>query len=266
MKNYKQFILLSHPRSGSTYLLNLLQRYFIMRFYPRLRRNGPDFGGNFVHTHDIIPDLDWHPGEVKNYSDVTITNTVVKTLFDYNEKDIYTVWKIFINDHKLKINYQTICDTTNFFSIGRKNWKHTVISFLKSKQTGIWNSLEEVDVKEFNYHNVDVYDIYHICHMITIWYNLTKKYEVTIIWYEDLIFTTKDLEIFGFDFDNLHTTYNINSQNNISLGSTKKVTKLSDYEMFDEMLKSKNIQIAKLLKATNLPIDKNNQNLLRDIC
>ena len=102
--------------------------------------------------------------------------------------------------------------------------------------------------------------------MITIWYNLTKKYEVTIIWYEDLIFTTKDLEIFGFDFDNLHAPYHINSQNNISLGSTKKVTKLSDYEMFDEMLKSKNIQIAKLLKATNLPIDKNNQNLLRDIC
>lgn len=47
---------------------------------------------------------------------------------------------------------------------------------------------------------------------------------------------------------------------------TKKITKLSDYERFDEMLKSKNFRIDKLLKETNLHIDKNNQNLLRDIC
>ena len=271
MKNYKQFVLLSHPRSGSTYLLHLLERYFFVRFYPKLRYSGPDYGGNFVHTHDLIPDVDWHPGELKDYRNVTTTNTVVKSFYDYNKKDIYTVWKIMINDLNFKMDYQTIGDTTNLFSIGRKNWKHTVISLLKSKQTGIWNSLEEVDVKEFDHLSVEVEDIIHTCKLISHWYNLTKnltkKYEVTNIWYEDLIFTTKDLEIFGFDYDNLHTIYDVNTiKNDLIMLETKKVTKLSDYERFDEMLKSKNIRIDKLLEATNLPIDKNNKNLLRDIC
>jgi hypothetical protein len=271
MKNYKQIVLLSHPRSGSTYLLHLLERYFNVRFYPKLRYSGPDYGGNFVHTHDLIPDVDWHPGELKDYRNVTTTNTVVKSFYDYNEKDIYTVWKIMINDLNFKMDYQTIGDTTNLFSIGRKNWKHTVISLLKSKQTGIWNSLEEVDAKEFDHLSVEVEDIIYVCKLISHWYNLTKnltkKYEVTNIWYEDLIFTTKDLEIFGFDYDNLHALYDVNTINDdLNLVLTKKVTKLSDYERFDEMLKSKNIRIDKLLKATNLPIDKNNQNLLTDIC
>jgi len=265
MKNYKQFVLLAHPRSGSTYLMYLLQRYFNMRFYPRFRHSGPDFGGNFVFTNDLITDVDWNPGEVKNYRDVTTTNTVVKSLYDYNEKDIYTVWKIIINDLMFEMDYQTIRDTTNLFSIGRKNWKHTVISFLKSKQTGVWNVIHEIDIQEFDHLSVEVKDIIYICKLISHWYNLTKKYEVTNIWYEDLIFTTKDLEIFGLDYDNLHEQYDANTLLDNSNLDSKKVTKLSEYEMFDEMLKSKNIHIDELLRITNLPVNEKNKNLLIDI-
>lgn len=253
IKNDKQIVLWSHPRSGSTYLTTLINVYFIERFKINLETDDES-----QYSNHFMPIWD---SEVKVYRDEIFTANLLKRFYDFNERDIYSVWKIMTtyyknNKPKLTVDYDTVYRTTNSFSIGRKNWKHTVISFLKSKQTGVWNTTEKTEIKEFDYKNVKIKDIFAICHMIAFWYITTKKFGVPLIWYEELTFTQNDLHIFGLGYDDIELDPNL---------FTKKVTKQNEYELFDEIIKHKNISLEQIIKRTKLPVDKENINLLRDM-
>lgn len=253
MRNNKQIVLWSHPRSGSTYLTNLLTVYFIELFEINLINDDES-----SYDEKFIPIWD---NEVKEFRDEILTANILKNFYDYNDKDVYTVWKLMTtyyknNKPKFKIDYDNVYNLTNSYSIGRKCWKNTVISFLKSKQTGLWNTTEKIKLEEFDYKNVKVKDFVAICHMISFWQRNMKKYDMTNIWYEDLSFTSEDLGIFGFNYSGVNLDFD---------KFTKKVTNEYEYELFDKIVQDKNISLPNLIKRTKLELDPENTNLLKDI-
>lgn len=242
MRNHKQYTIWGHARSGSTYLVKILNMYLYEKYHQtneyHLVENEEMLSGKF----DVLPK---HLTREK----------IIDYWTEYNNKDVYSVWKTMTDYRKLLLDINEIYEKTNCFSVGRRNWKHTVISYLRSLETQVWNTVDDIDIKEANYNNVTFFDVLYITKMIAQWHRVTRLYEIPYVWYEDLSFTSEDLKFF-----NINDSIELDSQY-----FTKKITKDSEYELFDEILKKNNINIKSILRQSRLQLDPDNPNLLKNI-
>jgi len=219
--NKKQYSVWAHPRSGSTWICNIFNSIMFKKF----------------------PLADYHivtPAEFL----LRAPNKILHTEWNANKnRDVYAVWKIISPYHQYRIDLNDVLSHTVPIALGRRKWQNSVISWIKADQNGIWNSNIVEGIPTFNVDVVTEEQIYHIMRLLSNWYYEIKRLEIPVVWYEDLTFTVKDLEIYGFDSTEFLDFYDKNL--------VKKITNDNDYKKINTLFER--FDFDKIMQETNFP-------------